>query len=77
MSDIKRIQSSYSILAKGVSINVKFVFAELPNDMEMLAFLAGELTNSATYFSTFADVDKESLTGIGTFGRKPSGTWKP
>jgi hypothetical protein len=32
------------------------VFAELPNDMKMLAFLAGELTNSATYFSTFADV---------------------
>ena len=78
MSDIKRIQSSsYSILAEGVSINVKFVFAELPNDMKMLAFLAGELTNSATYFSTFVDVDKESLTRIGTFGRKPSDMWKP
>ena len=78
MGDIKRIQSSScSILAKGMSINVKFVFAELPNDMKMLAFLAGELTNSATYFSTFADVDKESLTRIRTFGRKPSDTGKP
>jgi hypothetical protein len=57
ITDIKRIQrSSYSIVAKGDSIDVKFVFAELPNDMKMLAFLAGELTNSATYFSTFADV---------------------
>ena len=78
MTDIKRIQSSsYSILAKGESIDVKFVFAELPNDMKMLAFLAGELTNSATYFSTFADVDKESLTKIGTFGHNASDTWKP
>ena len=78
MTDIKQIQSSsYSILAKGESIDVKFVFAELPNDMKMLAFLAGELTNSATYFSTFADVDKESLTKIGTFGHNASDTWKP
>ncbi len=78
MSDIRRIQSSsYSILVKGASIDVKFVFAELPNDMKMLAFLAGELTNSATYFSTFADVDKESSTKIGTFGCNASDTWKP
>ena len=78
MSDIRRIQSSsYSILVKGASIDVKFVFAELPNDMKMLAFLAGELTNSATYFSTFADVDKESSTKIGTLGCNASDTWKP
>jgi hypothetical protein len=51
MTDIKRIQSSsYSILAKGESIDVKFVFAEMLNDMKMLSFLAGELTNSTTYF---------------------------
>ena len=70
ITDIKRIQrSSYSIVAKGDSIDVKFVFAELPNDMKMLAFLAGELTNSATYFST--------LTKLGTFGHNASDTWKP
>ena len=80
MTDIKRIQSSsYSILAKGESIDVKFVFTEMLNDMKMLSFLAGELTNSTTYFSTFADVDKESLslTGNGTFGNKATDTWKP
>jgi predicted HNH restriction endonuclease len=78
MTDIKQSQSfPYSILAKGGSIDVKFVFAELPNDMKMLAFLAGELTNSATYFSTFAEADKESLTKIGTFGHNASDTWKP
>ena len=78
ITDIKRIQrSSYSIVAKGESIDVKFVFAELPNDMKMLAFLAGELTNSATYFFTFADVNQESLTKLGTFGHNASDTWKP
>jgi hypothetical protein len=51
ITDIERIQrSSYSIVAKGEGVDVKFVFAELPNDMKMLAFSAGELTNSATYF---------------------------
>jgi hypothetical protein len=75
MTDIKQSQSfSYSILAKGESIDVKFVFAELPNDMKMLAFLAGKLTNSATYFSTFAEADKESLTKIGSFGHNASDT---
>ena len=53
------------------------MFAELPNDMKMFAFLAGELNNSVTYFSTFADVDKESLTKIGTFSCNASDTWKP
>ena len=78
MSDIRKIQSStYSIPAKGASIDVKFVFAELPNDIKMLAFLAGQLINSATYFSTFADVDKVSFTRIGTFGSNASDNWKP
>ena len=78
MTDIREIESpSYLILSKGASIDVKFVFAELPNDMKMLAFLAGELSNSATYFSTFAKVDKQSLTKIGSFGHNASDTWKP
>ena len=78
MTDIQRIESSsYSIAAKGENVIVKFVFSELPNDMKMLAFLAGELSNSASYFSTFADVNKESLTKLGTFGYKESDTWKP
>ena len=51
MLDIKKVQStSYSIACKGKAIDVRFVFAELPNDMKMLSFLAGELSNSATFF---------------------------
>ena len=36
--------------------HVTFKFKELPNDMKMLATLAGDLPNSARYFSTFATV---------------------
>ena len=39
--------------------HVTFKFKELPNDMKMLATLAGELPNSAHYFSTFAIVTTE------------------
>lgn len=79
MTDIRQIQSSsYSVLVNGESIDVKFVFAKLPNDMKMLSFLAGKLSNSATYFSTFADLDVESISlkGNGTFGQNASDTWK-
>ena len=51
MLDISKVQStSYSIACKGKAIDVRLVFAELPNDMKMLSFLAGELSNSTTFF---------------------------
>ena len=31
---------------------------ELPNDMKMLSVLAGELSNSSTHFTTFANVNQ-------------------
>ena len=42
------------------NVKVEFKLAELPNDMKMLSFLAGELLNSAKYFTTFADVNSEN-----------------
>ena len=46
--------------------------------MKMLAFLGGELSNSAKYFSTFADVSTENYNNINrTFGLDESNTWKP
>ena len=79
MTDIHHIQNnSYSLSCKGEPVSVKFAIAELPNDMKMLAFLAGELTNSATYFSTFADVSKDNIVHCrGTFGPNPTDTLKP
>lgn len=55
-------------------LHVTFRFEELPNDMKMLAMLAGELPNSATYFSTFANVSTNDYKDLkGKFGCK----WKP
>ena len=67
-------QTTFSINNK----NIKFRFSELPNDMKMLAFLAGELPNSATYFSTFANVSQSDISDVNkTFGSNPSNDWKP
>jgi len=83
MKDVERIQNSvYAInLDNGESRQVRFVFSEFPNDMKMLCFLTGELSNSATYFSSFADVTYQSLKCksllTDTFGPEPTNTYKP
>lgn len=57
---------------------VNFRFEELPNDMKMLAMLGGELSNSATYFSTFANVSTNDCGDLrGTFGPGSQCKWKP
>ena len=59
-------------------MKVKVEFKELPNDMKMLSFLAGELPNSATYFTTFANVNQsEANDYTKTFGISPKHIWKP
>lgn len=61
VSDISDLEkSTFSLDCNGTSIDVKFKISELPNDMKMLAFLAGELSNVAMYFSTFADVSSDT-----------------
>ena len=68
----------FPITVKDSVVNVKFCVSELPNDMKMLAYLAGELSNSAKYFSTFADVSLENCKNInGSFGKEKSNTWHP
>ena len=48
--------------------------AELTNDMKMLSFSAGELSNSAKYFTTFANVNSENYRDY----NKSFGTdWQP
>jgi hypothetical protein len=59
-------------------LHVTFKFQELPNDMKMLAMLGGELSNAATYFSSFANVSKNDCTDVtGKFGSEPGCKWKP
>ena len=44
----------------------------------MLTMLGGELSNSATFFSSFANVSGNDCTDLsGTFGSSPSCKWKP
>lgn len=79
LTDIMRIENTtYTISCNNEIVSVKFVISELPNDMKMLAFLGGELSNSAKFFSSFGNVTLESARKItGTFGPLPSDTWKP
>ena len=59
-------------------IPVTFQFQELPNDMKMLAMLGGELSNAATYFSTFANVSKRDCTDLqASFGYDVACKWRP
>ena len=57
---------------------IRFKFAEIPNDMKMLAFLAGELTNSAKYVSTFADISSDKLCDVNkSFGQGNHNDFRP
>lgn len=59
-------------------LKVEFSAGELPNDMKMLAFLGGELSNAATYFSTFANVSQTDRNDFKkTFGLNQNDDWKP
>lgn len=66
---------------KTVHINgteVKFNFSLFFNDLKMLPFLVGELPVSATYFSTFANVNTKNCDDVnGTFGLGLTHTWQP
>jgi hypothetical protein len=57
LADIQNMEQSvfpckYDGPEDEITVNVKFSIAELPNDMKMIAFLSGELSNSAKYFSS-------------------------
>ena len=56
---------------------VKFTFELVPSDMKFLAFINGELSNSATYFSSFANVSTNDLSSLeGQFGTDLDCRWK-
>ena len=49
----------------------------MPNDMKMLAFLAGELTNLAHYFTTFVNVNQRDVNDVeNTFSFGNNSKWK-
>ena len=60
---------------EGLKVTFKF---EVPNDMKMLAMLRGELSNSAKFFSSFANASKENCADLkGTFGTNGGAIWRP
>ena len=79
MVEIVEIEKkAFPIYVNETTVDVKFKIAELPNDMKMMAFLAGELSNSAKFFSSFANVSTENCNAIdGTFGKEKNNKWKP
>ena len=58
-------------------IKIEFKLGELPNDMKMLCMLAGELSNKATYFSTFANVSSHDCRDPTKTIGNGKNDWKP
>ena len=75
LSDIVRIESKTYLLNDR---EVTFCFELVPSDMKFLAFHNGELSNAATYFSSFANVSKADSCLLGKeFGTAPTCKWRP
>jgi len=62
LADLKYLESKVFEIAVGEKLTkVEFAVAELPNDMKMLAFLSGELSNSAHYFCSNVNKSNQTL----------------
>lgn len=74
MNEVEK--KTFPVNVDGKDITVSFSFEMFPNDIKYLAFLAGELSNSAKYFSPFANVKKDDISDVtATFGVKTSNKW--
>ena len=68
----------YDISVMGQVKKIEFKVTELPNDMKMLSYLGGELSNASTYFSTFGNVKSADSNDFRkTFGVSKTNFWKP
>ena len=75
VSDVAYLESKASTVD---GKTVKFEFAEIPNDIKVLSFLGGELSNSAKSFSSFGNVTYDDMANLQfTFGRAHTNQWKP
>ena len=69
--------SVFDFLVKSTKAKVEFKVTESPNDMKMLSYLAGKLSNAATYFSTFANVRHKDCNDFSkSFGVENKHFWK-
>jgi hypothetical protein len=79
ISDMKYLESKvFDVVLNDDTMKVEFKLSELPNDMKMLAYLGGELSNSSHYFTTFADVNQSDSNDFSKhFGYSSTSHWKP
>ncbi|XP_031567133.1 uncharacterized protein LOC116302077 [Actinia tenebrosa] len=77
MEDVER--KVYDIEANGTKHACKFILKLIPSDMKWMATMCGELNNAATYFSSFANVNKGNMdTRNSRIGTDPkTSTWQP
>ena len=62
---------------KEIAYFVEFKVQSVPNDMKMLAFLGGELSNAAFYFTTFTNIKKKDCNDVTkSFNLDGSKSWK-
>ena len=79
IKDVRFLESNIFEIATHSGIHkVEFKLAELPNGTKMVAFFAGELSNAATYFCTFANVRRNEANDCKkTLGEEPKNYWTP
>lgn len=79
VKDLNYLESKvFEIDSANKQKKIEFMITKLPNDMKMLSFLASELSNSALYFSTFANVTRNEANDYKkSFGLDSEHFWKP
>ena len=75
VSEIEVVENrTYTVMGK----NVRFSFELFPGDMKFIAYVNGELSNSAKYFSSFSNVNQDDCASLtGKFGESLDCKWKP
>ena len=78
VKDLKYLESKvFEVENATKKVKVEFKITELQNDMKMLSFLAGELSNSAAYFTTFANVNQSEANDCKKFfGISSQHSWR-
>jgi hypothetical protein len=76
--EISLIESKVYEIQGHEGLVVKFKFELVPADMKWLATFSGELSNAATYNSSYANVKQGDLKNVnGSIGNEKACTWKP
>ena len=77
-TEMESIEKKVYSIQDHENMQVRFSFELVPSDMKFLATFSGELSNSATFPSSFANVKLDELGNVkGSLGSSPGCTWNP